>query len=327
MMIHYLHEKTTVVWLSALLAFSQAAYANKNADEPDYTKGDAFELSFPYALGPTGAFGNIWVPKGHTGRTDKTHMIQVAKVDAGSPSDGVLKPFDVILGIGDNSFKSDIRKELAAAIAEAEKNENQGELVLKIWRPELEMGEVREYLTGAAWHQARKEGKNILKDGRKSYILVNKAVPKKTNEGKHIKVTLHLPIMGSFSKTSPWECPKTKAIIDKTAEQIVKKGLVIPARIHPRTKEPIPPQAKGGIANLIDALGLLATGGISGLGSTPRGLSAGRILILMRLRAAAAGDGRTPPFSWQNTTWQPRMPMSFRQSGNLRMKLPWEPAM
>ncbi len=61
--------------------------------EPDYTRGEnpSGECDTPWALGPTGAFGNIW-------RGDQ-HMIQVVKIDEGTPAFGKLSELDVIIGV------------------------------------------------------------------------------------------------------------------------------------------------------------------------------------------------------------------------------------
>jgi hypothetical protein len=154
--------------------------------EPDYTKGEVLqEGGNDWALGSTGAFGNIWASR--VGDTDKTRSIQIRSVTKGSPADGALEKNDVILGVIspildgkkdlDARFKSDARKTLSAAITEAEKKENGGKLVLNIWR-----------------------------------------------KGKVLPVTLSLKVMGNFSPTSPWECEKTTAIIDAACQEILKRG-------------------------------------------------------------------------------------------------------
>ncbi len=193
--------------------------------EPDYTKGETLDLegrgALNYAaLGSTGATGYIWA-FGQVRGTDRTRMIQIKSVAEGTPADGLLQEGDVILGIGDSPFSSDARKALSAAITEAEEAENGGTLILNVWRP---------------------------------------ADASEAGTGETMQVTLELPVLGSFSDTSPWECDKTRALIDAAAGTIVERGLVTPAGVHPRTNQPVPARAKGGIATLLDALGLLATG-------------------------------------------------------------------
>jgi hypothetical protein len=65
-----------------------------------------------------------------------------------------------------------------------------------------------------------------------------------SRKGVSTPVTLTLPVMGSFSTTSPVNCEKTKKIVDQIAARIVEKG---------ELKET-------GISEYLKALGLLATG-------------------------------------------------------------------
>ena len=154
---------TTLPILSLSIGLMSLACA-KNA-EPDYTKGAKFTLKNSYwALGPTGAFGNIW--------STKALMIQIQSVEKGTPADGKLQVGDVILGASHKKssqkpvFKSDARKILSAAITEAEKKENAGNLYLNVWR-----------------------------------------------KGKTGLINIKLPVKGTFSKTAPWNCDKTDALV------------------------------------------------------------------------------------------------------------------
>ncbi len=61
--------------------------------------------------------------------------------------------------------------------------------------------------------------------------------------GNTFTTTLRLPVMGTYSRTSPVSCPKTEHIVEQTADGIVRRGL-----------------GGGGITECLDALGLLATG-------------------------------------------------------------------
>jgi hypothetical protein len=144
--------------------------------------------------------------------TEKARQIYVTKVEPGSPADGILMKGDVILGIGDKQFSSDPRKAFAAAITESEKSENKGELKLLRWRP---------FDTA--------HGK----------------------DGKTEVVELQLKVMGTFSDTVPYDCEKTKKIVDMAVEAIMKDGL--------DNGNPNPIDGDG-IPGIINALGLMATG-------------------------------------------------------------------
>ncbi len=207
-----------------LLFTSQLSWAKdaKVVTEPDYTKGEKLEdASRPWALGSTGAFGNIW--------HGDQRMIQIESVAVGSPAEGQLNQLDVILGvISPNSEKSEkpdrfsreARKALSAAITEVEKAG--GKLVLNVWRPET---------TSVAVPSRGKKDKPTTK-----------LVLKEPLSAKLVQVTLTLPKKGTFSATSPWDCEKTEALIADAAQAIATKGL------------------KGGIDDDLNALGLLATG-------------------------------------------------------------------
>jgi hypothetical protein len=170
-------------------------------EESDYTRGETLADRYSYwALGATGAIGNLWGQRGNR-QTRDTRMIQIRSLAANSPADGVLREGDVIVG-----FEGDAALALADAIIEAERAENGGRLVLKVWR-----------------------------------------------DGKIMPVTLQLRPIGAYSASAPWECAKTKAIIDTAAQAIAARGFTRTNR-----KATVLPQKS--IANLLDALGLLATG-------------------------------------------------------------------
>lgn len=98
---------------------------------PDFTKGGKKDDKHDWNLGPTGARGWMW---GMRLRTDLARQILITKVEKGSPADGILKPGDVILGIGGKKFDSDARIAFGNAITEAEKEKNKGILKLTRWR-------------------------------------------------------------------------------------------------------------------------------------------------------------------------------------------------
>lgn len=129
-------------------------------------------------LGPTGARG--WF-LGRRGDTSESREILVKSVEPGSPAEGVLEPFDLIIGVPTKpikpspqwtvkEFESDARLLFADAITYAETHRAKGELTL-----------IR------------------LRNGVKE------------------TVTIKLPVMGSYSDTAPFDCPKTDKIVDNAA--------------------------------------------------------------------------------------------------------------
>jgi len=220
---------TGLTTLLALVAGSTAS-AKFPTSEPDYTKGETIPFRNNHGIisdslncGPIGFMAQCW----GTGGRNPTHdsrMLSVWDIHRGSPADGKLQPGDVILGvispkippyrpygfipptkkppakedyIDATKFPYDVRKALAAAITEAEKEENGGRLVLNVWR-----------------------------------------------DGRNGTVDLELPVMGSYSRITPFHCEKSERLITKIADRIVERG----------------PHKESGIAASLDGLGLLATG-------------------------------------------------------------------
>lgn len=116
--------------------------------------------------------------------TTKARQILITEIEPGTPAEGKLKVGDVILGVGETRFSSDARKALGLAIDEAEKDENQGKLHLLCWRPDPEAN---------------------------------------TRKGKQLKVVLELPVMGAFSDTAPYDCPKTQKIQEAALQAVLKE--------------------------------------------------------------------------------------------------------
>lgn len=122
-----------------------------------------------------------WIYAGSNHMTTDARQILITKVEPGSASEGKLQVGDVILGIGQERFSSDARKTLGHAILHAERAENKGSLKLIRWRP----------IEGASPRQ-----------------------------GKVETVELKLEVMGAYSDTSPWDCPKTERIYEDAIKHL-----------------------------------------------------------------------------------------------------------
>lgn len=154
-----------------------------------------------WRLGPLGANGWAYSELTIHGASRKSRQMIITLVDEDGPAAGKLQVGDVLLGANGEMFSYDVRKALAAAINEAEKEENNGELVLNIWR-----------------------------------------------DGEEMDVTLELPVMGTYSATTPFDCPKTEKIIDNAVAYLLEN-----ADQHVRARP-------RGWLDYINGLGLLATG-------------------------------------------------------------------
>lgn len=174
------------LWMG--VSFGYAAQSAPQLTPPDFTRGERVTgENNTWALGPTGAYGEIWAMKNAWNTVGAT-QIYVTQVDADTPAAGVLSVGDVILGVVSPAvddhkegaaarFVVDARKELAAAITAAEEAKRAGRLVLNVWR-----------------------------------------------DGVTRKAELTLRVMGSFSEASPWECEKSEAIIKRACDFLVKQG-------------------------------------------------------------------------------------------------------
>ena len=180
-----LYSKSILTISIVLLVACQQAFAQpKNPVPPDLTKEKPADIKLTYNLGATGLRGWIYTKpanffESQQGRTTTfSRQILVTHVGAKSPADGVIKINDVILGVADKPFADDARKSIALAIADAEKETNQGKLNLLVWR-----------------------------------------------QGKTEKVQLKLRVMGSYSATAPFNCPKSKLIFDEACKVLENEPL------------------------------------------------------------------------------------------------------
>ena len=98
----------------------QPATLGKNdIPSPDFTKGDKLPETavHSWTLGATGARGWMYCIRLHTSLARQIYITDVA---AGSPSDGLLKKGDVLLGVAGIPFDQDPRKQLGQALTAAE---------------------------------------------------------------------------------------------------------------------------------------------------------------------------------------------------------------
>ena len=132
--------------------------------------------------------------------TYEARQISITKVEKGSPSDGVIKVGDVILGVGGKMFAYDPRTEFGKALTAAEAGD--GNLKLTRWR-----------------------------------------------DGSDTEVVVKLPALGSYSATAPYDCPKSKRILEDGCKALAKR---MEQADYPKGLDPIP--------RSLNALALLASG-------------------------------------------------------------------
>jgi len=178
--------------VSRLVAAALAMCASSSAvasEAPVYSKLPKHLTPVPYAgirnwhvtqnLGPTGARGWVY---GHTNNTREAREIMIKSVEPGSPAEGVLRPYDFIVGVvlplddakgrpEPKPFDSDARLALAKAVTFAESDSGGGRLRLL-----------------------------------------------RSRDGEVESVTINIPVMGNYSPTAPFDCPKTELIVKNAAE-------------------------------------------------------------------------------------------------------------
>jgi hypothetical protein len=124
---------------ASLLLGTPLGAAGKTEEVPDLTKLAIKETAqlpetptLSWNLGPTGARG--WVYGNHGPEGIIGSQILVTVVEPGSPADGVLQKFDVLLGANGKAFVGDARRGLGEAITDSETTARKGLLKLTRWR-------------------------------------------------------------------------------------------------------------------------------------------------------------------------------------------------
>ena len=109
----------------------------QGADNTNFNLLDKYQTPIPYAgqrnwhvtqnLGVTGA--RAWVLGERSNTTDSRELV-IKSIIPGSPADGVLQPYDIIVGINKTPFSLDARLAFSKALTEAEGSKASGKLKL-----------------------------------------------------------------------------------------------------------------------------------------------------------------------------------------------------
>lgn len=220
------------------------------ANLPDLTKGATLpEETVDWNLGPTGIVG--MKNGGLAG-----DQVQVIGVLPGSPAEGKLQWGDVILGVNGKNFVAggNMGIDVGNAIIESEKEENKGLLRLRFWRDRnFANRNGAQNVTGVDIEKLFKEAEEDdgmyewkSEEGRTEAVRAA-GFDKYPIDGQYLETTLQLQVMGTYSDTSPWDCP----VAEKIRENAWK---VMEAKFTPDKKG----QMKD--ANTVGVLALLASG-------------------------------------------------------------------
>lgn len=186
---------------------------------PDLTKGGKPPVGkygiVGWNLGPTGLIG-VW---NHEFAGDQCLVL---KVEKNSPADGKVLPGDVILGVGGKDFVAGGHMGIAMgnAIIKAEEEAGKGLFKLHIWRDKNHVARQSRAVKAAdkidldeAMEKAEKDVGGMFdwatEQDRAAEIAGFDEFPV---DAVDLDVTLQLEVMGTYSDTSPWDCPVAKKI-------------------------------------------------------------------------------------------------------------------
>lgn len=189
------------------------------AKMPDLTKGDPLPApgkdgDVLWNMGPTGIVGIK-----NTGNAGD--QVRVISVIPGSPADGKVLPGDVLLGVAGQNFIAggDINRVAGDAIIQAEEEAGKGLLDLHVWRDrnwakrtgakdmlgvDLDklFKEAEEGESFYEWKEQKARSAELKKASTDNYPI----------DGFKTNMTLHLRVIGTYSETSPWDCPVVKKV-------------------------------------------------------------------------------------------------------------------
>lgn len=161
-----------------------------------------------FNLGSTGARGWVY---GHRGNSLASREIMVKRVEPGSPADGILRPYDFITG--------------AATPPDTSPTEWNAEPPLKAFDSDARMAMAR----AVTWAESD-QGAGKLK------LL-------RVRDGVTEPVIVEIPVLGTFSETAPFDCPKTERILQNAANFVASR---------------MPPDGYFGLSGALNGLLLLA---------------------------------------------------------------------
>jgi len=191
-----------------------------------------------------GATGIIGIKNGG----NEGDQIQVIAVLPGSPAEGNIFPGDVLLGVQGKPFfvGGDINKLVGDAIIKAEEEAGKGIFQINLWRDRNWVKRAApKDVFGVDIDQLFKEATasdNEIYDWQgekeKKASVTKMAFDKFPIDGVKTNITLQLRVIGTYSDTSPWDCPVVTKVREEawkvlaaeaTAAKKKKRGIDWPA--------------------------------------------------------------------------------------------------
>ena len=220
----------------------------------DLTKGEGLtpskNIPYLYHLGPTGI--SCFMSGGVVG-----DQLLVQGAIKGSPAEGKILAGDVITGMNGVKFQAggNLGMVIGNAIIEAEREANAGKITFQVWRDKnYPARSGAKNITGTDIDQLinELESDDSLYDwkpeeARKEEVK-NMDFEKFPVDPITLEVELKLRTFPEYADTAPYDCPKTKQILEDAWKSLEKK--FIPDPKNPRS-------GKGGV---IEAMALIASG-------------------------------------------------------------------
>lgn len=200
------------------------------AKMPDLTKGEPLPPPgkagpVKWMMGPTGIIG---IKNGG----NKGDQVRITAVIPDSPAAGKVLPGDVLLGVASTDFviDGDMNRLAGNAIIKAEEETGQGKLKIHIWRDRnWTKRKGAKDVFGVDLEQLFKEAENSAqlyewKDEEAKTVAVKQmAFDDFPIDGVEMNIELQLEVMGTYSETSPWDCPVVKQVRDNALKVIATK--------------------------------------------------------------------------------------------------------
>jgi len=220
----------------------------------DLTKGEALPPSknkpMTWHLGPTGI--SCIMSGGAVG-----DQLFVQGTIKGSPAEGKFLPGDVITGINGVKFQAggNLGITIGNAIIEAEREANAGKITFQVWRDKNYPARTgAKNIAGTDIDQLINEAESDVSlydwkpDEARKEEIKNMGLEKFPLDPFTLDVELKLRTFPDYADSAPYDCPKTKQILEDAWKSLEQRFIADPK--NPRS-------GKGGV---IEAMGLIASG-------------------------------------------------------------------
>jgi len=221
---------------------------------PDMTKGGQMPPSKfapqVWHLGPTGI--SAFMVGGFPG-----YQLLVQGAVKGSPAEGKFLPGDVITGMNGTPFQpgGHLGELIGNAIVEAEKEANGGKMTFKVWRDKNYAARSgKKDIAGTDIDKLINEAQNDNSlydwkaDEERKQEVKQMDLNKFPVDPMTLDVELKVRVFPAYTDTAPYDCPKTKQILEDAWKSLEKRFVVDPK---------IPSSGRGGV---IEAMALIASG-------------------------------------------------------------------